>query len=275
MLIQLLKALCIGIIEGVTEWLPVSSTGHMILADKLLELGVSAEFFEVFLVVIQLGAVLAVAVMYFGALFPLKLGRGARPALKRDCLSLWGKCLVACAPAAVIGLLFDDKLNELFYNHITVAATLIFYGVLFIIVENISKKNRAITDAHDITYKTALYIGLFQVLSLIPGTSRSGATILGAMLLGVSRSASAEFSFFLALPVMAGAGLLKLAKFGLRFTATETAILLTGALSAFAVSLVAIKFLTGYVRRHDFKPFGVYRIALGIAVLSFYFFAER
>jgi undecaprenyl-diphosphatase len=267
----LLKALCLGVIEGVTEWLPISSTGHMILADRVLKLGDSPEFFELFLVVIQLGAVLAVAVLYRRTLFPLELGHGVRPRVKHDCLTLWGKCLTACVPAAVIGLLFDDKINELFYNHFTVAVTLIFYGALFIVIEVRNRARCRFDDVRGLTYLDALFIGLFQVLSLIPGTSRSGATILGAMLIGASRGASAEFSFFLALPVMAGAGLLKLVKFGLAFTPQEIALILAGAASAFLVSLAAIRFLIGFVRKHDFKAFGIYRIVLGAAVLAAYF----
>jgi undecaprenyl-diphosphatase len=271
MLTELLKAVCIGVIEGVTEWLPVSSTGHMILADRYLTLGVSAEFFEMFLVVIQLGAVLSVAVLYRRKLFPIRFERGAPPALSRDCLALWGKCLTACVPAAVIGLLFDDKINEMFYNHLTVAAALIFYGVIFIVIEKKGARARKTGDPDALTYRDALFIGFFQLLSLMPGASRSGVTILGAMLLGASRETSAEFSFFLALPVMIGAGLLKLVKFGFDFTPDELAIGLTGMASAFLVSLLVIRFFIGYVKKRSFAPFGIYRIALGAVVLIVYF----
>jgi undecaprenyl-diphosphatase len=267
-LLDLLKAVCIGVIEGITEWLPISSTGHMILADRFLKLGVSESFFEVFLVVIQLGAALAVAVTYRAALFPLELRRGARPAVRRDRIALWGKCLVACVPAAVVGLLFDERLNELFYNSATVAATLVLYGILFIIVEKMRKGADKFAGVGDLTYRAAIGIGLFQVLSLIPGTSRSGATILGAMLLGASRGASAEFSFFLALPVMFGASALKLAKFGFGFSRAEAAVLLVGAATAFIVSMLAVRFLAGYVKKHDFTLFGAYRIVLGAAVIA-------
>ncbi|MDR1588789.1 MAG: undecaprenyl-diphosphate phosphatase [Oscillospiraceae bacterium] len=271
MLFELLKAVCLGIIEGVTEWLPISSTGHMLLADELLKLDVSSEFFEMFLVTIQLGAVLSVAVLYRHALFPIRFERGAPPAIKRDCLALWGKCLVACAPVAVLGLLFDDKLNELFYNHITVAAALVFYGVIFIIIEKTGLRIQKTGDPTVLTYRDALFIGFFQILSLMPGASRSGVTILGAMLLGASRETSAEFSFFLALPVMLGASFLKLVKFGFAFTAVEAAIGLTGAATAFLISIPAVKFFVGYVKKRGFTPFGIYRIALGIAVLAVYF----
>ncbi|MDR2356852.1 MAG: undecaprenyl-diphosphate phosphatase [Oscillospiraceae bacterium] len=271
MLIELLKAVCLGVVEGITEWLPVSSTGHMILADRYLALGVSAEFFEMFLVVIQLGAALSVAVLYRRALFPVRFESGARPALNRDCLALWGKCLTACAPVAVVGLLFDDKINGLFYNHPTVAAALIFFGAIFIIVEKRGAPVRRPDGPDALTYRDALFVGFFQILSLMPGASRSGVTILGAMLLGASRETSAEFSFFLALPVMLGAGFLKLVKFGFVFTPDEAAIGLTGFVTAFLVSLPVVKFLIGYVKKRGFIPFGIYRIALGAVVLAVYF----
>ncbi|MDR3278609.1 MAG: undecaprenyl-diphosphate phosphatase [Oscillospiraceae bacterium] len=265
MLLELLKAVIFGLVEGVTEWLPVSSTGHMILLDKFLKLDVSPEFWAVFLVVLQLAAALSVAAVYFKRLFPISHG-GIDPKI----LSLWGKILLACLPAAVIGLLFDEKLNALFYNWQTVSVALIFYGVLFIIVEKTRKSVSKIDGMSQLSVKSAFFIGMFQLLSLIPGTSRSGATILGAVLLGASRTVAADFSFFLALPVMLGASLLKLTKFGFSFSGAELAILLTGAASSFLVSLAAIKFLTGYVKKHDFKAFGVYRAALGLAVMIYF-----
>ncbi|MDR2665055.1 MAG: undecaprenyl-diphosphate phosphatase [Oscillospiraceae bacterium] len=270
---DILKAVLIGVIEGVTEWLPISSTGHMIIADRFIKLGVSESFLEVFLVVIQLGAALAVAVLYRAALFPFGRGAGSRLAVRRPCLALWGKCLAACVPAAVVGLLFDERLNELFYNDITVASALIVYGAVFIAVEKARASPRKFSSAASLTYRAALGIGAFQILSLIPGTSRSGATILGAMLLGASRGAAAEFSFFLALPVMFGASALKLVKFGFVFSPAEAAVLFSGAASAFVVSLVAVRFLTGYVKKHDFTVFGAYRIVLGLAVLALAYLA--
>ena len=268
MLIELVKAIIIGIVEGITEWLPVSSTGHMILLDELLHLDVTPAFLKLFLVVIQLGAVLAVAVTFFKRLFPFF--PGMKKAERSSVWSLWGKIIVACLPAAVIGILFDDKLDALFYNWQTVAATLIFYGLVFIVIEKTARKKPKITTTEAITYKTALFIGLFQLLSLIPGTSRSGATIIGAMLLGLSRSTATEFTFFLALPVMAGASLVTLLKFGFAFSGAEAAILFVGAATAFVVSIVAIKFLTGFVKKHSFFGFGVYRVVLGVAVILFF-----
>ncbi|MDR1328717.1 MAG: undecaprenyl-diphosphate phosphatase [Oscillospiraceae bacterium] len=269
MLLNLIKAVIIGIVEGVTEWLPVSSTGHMILLDEFLRLGVSQEFREVFLVVVQLGAVLAVAVIYFRRLFPFYPGM-TRPE-RRGVWTLWGRIFVSSVPAAVIALLFDDKIDALFFNWQTVAAALIFYGIVFILIEKRAKaaagsERAEITQTSSLTYKYALMIGLFQLLSLIPGTSRSGATIIGAMLLGASRGAAAEYTFFLALPVMLGAGALKLFKFGFAFTGEELAVLLAGTAAAFAVSLAAVKFLVGFVKRHSFTGFGWYRIALGAVV---------
>ena len=272
MLYELIKSIVFGIVEGVTEWLPISSTGHMILLDRILPLNVSSGFMEMFLVVIQLGAILAVVVLYWKKLCPISLTR--RVHIKRETCSLWLKIGTACVPAAVIGLLFGDQIDALFYNYQTVAAALIVYGILFIAVErrNGARAER-IDDLKGIDYKTALFIGIFQLLALIPGTSRSGATILGAILVGASRTVAAEFTFFLAVPVMLGASLLKLVKFGLHFTAPELAILLTGALAAFLVSMAAIRFLTNFVKRHDFKAFGWYRIALGATVLAFFLFA--
>lgn len=270
-LLELLKAAVLGIIEGITEWLPISSTGHMILADEFIKLNTSPAFKEMFLVVIQLGAILAVVVLYFHKLNPFSPKKTQIE--KRDTFTLWGKVIVSCLPAAVIGLLFDDLLESVFYNYVTVSVMLILYGVLFILVENWNKhRSPGVRTLNDLSYRTAFLIGVFQVLALIPGTSRSGATILGGILLGASRTVSAEFTFFLAIPVMFGASLLKMVKFGFAYTGMEIAILLTGMIVAFVVSVFAIKFLMGYIKKHDFKAFGYYRIVLGALVL-FYFLA--
>jgi undecaprenyl-diphosphatase len=266
---EMLKALLLGIVEGITEWLPISSTGHMILADEFIRLNVSPAFREMFFVVIQLGAIFAVILLYFDRLNPLAPGK--TPAVRKGILVLWLKVLTACVPAAIIGLLFNDFLDAVFYNYQTVSLTLIIYGVLFIILENKNKdKEFPLTDLDALTYKTAVFIGLFQLLALIPGTSRSGATILGAMLIGASRPVAAEFSFFLAIPVMLGASLVKLLKFGFSFTGTELVILSVGTVSAFIVSIIAIKFLIGFIQKHDFKAFGYYRIVLGLVVLAYF-----
>ena len=268
-ILELLKAIFLGIVEGITEWLPISSTGHMILVDEFVSLRVSQEFKEMFLVVIQLGAILAVLVLFFHKLNPFSPRK--TPEEKRGTLSLWGKVIAACVPAAVIGIPLDDPINDLFYNYQTVAVALVVYGVLFLVIETANKTRAPKVDSlAALDYKTALLIGAFQVLSLIPGTSRSGSTILGAILIGCSRNVAAEFSFFLAIPVMFGASALKLLKFGFAFTAQEWGILFTGMLSAFLVSLLAIKFLMGFIRKHDFKPFGWYRIALGAVVLAYF-----
>ena len=268
--IEILKAIILGIIEGITEWLPISGTGHMILADEFIQLNTSDAFKEMFFVVVQLGAIMAVVVLFWNKLFPFSL-KDKKVEIKKDIFDLWFKVIVAALPAAVIGLLFDDMLNAIFYNYQTVALMLIIYGVLFIIVEN-RNKNRVpkVETLEALTYKTALMIGLFQVLALIPGTSRSGATIIGAILIGTSRFVAAEFTFFLAIPVMVGASLLKLLKFGLAFTGSELTILLVGMFVAFIVSVLAIKFLMGYIKKHDFKAFGYYRIVLGIIVLAYF-----
>ncbi len=270
LLFEVLKAILLGIVQGITEWLPVSSTGHMILVDELVTMQVRPEFMEMFRVVIQFGSILAVAVLYFHRLNPFS--RQKTGAEKKTCLSLWGKIAVAAVPAGIIGVLFDDLLDTYLYNYVTVGVTLIVYGVAFIGIER-WQKNRmpAFTAAEDISYKTALKIGCFQVLSLIPGTSRSGSTILGGMLTGVARPAGAEFSFFLAVPVMLGASALKLLKFGFDFSGAEILLLAVGVVVAFAVSLVAIRFLVAFVRRHSFAVFGWYRIALGCAVLLYFF----
>lgn len=264
-----LKVLLLGIVEGVTEWLPISSTGHMILVNEFIRLNVSKEFMEMFLVVIQLGAILAVVVLYFGKLWPFTTP--SKGWIKKETLSLWFKVLVAVLPAALIGLPFDDKIDALFYNYQTVAFTLILYGVLFIVIENHNKGRKPrVRSFEQLSYPMALFIGVFQVLALIPGTSRSGATILGATLLGASRYIAAEFSFFLAIPVMFGASLLKLLKFGFAFTGTEAAILIVGMVTAFVVSVLAIKFLMGYIKKNDFKAFGYYRIVLGALVIVYF-----
>ena len=272
--IEILKVIFLGIVEGITEWLPISSTGHMILVDAFIKMNISEEFKEFFLVVIQLGAILAVVVLYFKKLFPFELKKidGKNKIVSnKDTWILWGKVLVACVPAGIIGLLFDDLLDQYLYNPLTVALMLIIYGILFIIVENRNKgKESKINSLKEITFKTALIIGVFQVLALIPGTSRSGATILGAILIGTSRNIAAEFTFFLAIPVMVGASLYKLLKFvmsGAIIAANEYIILAVGMITAFIVSILAIKFLMNYIKKNDFKSFGIYRIVLGILVL--------
>ena len=267
--LEWLKVLLLGIVEGITEWLPISSTGHMILIEELVHLNVSNEFMEMFRVVIQLGAILAVVVLYFQKLWPFTTPE--KGWVKKETWSLWFKVLAAVLPAALIGIPFDDKIDALFYNYQTVAVTLIVYGVLFIVIENRNRGQRPIVRSfRQLSYSMAFFIGAFQVLALIPGTSRSGATILGAMLLGLSRPIAAEFSFFRGIPVMFGASLLKLVKFGFDFTGTEISILAVGMAVAFVVSILAIRFLMGYIRKHDFKAFGYYRIMLGIAVLTYF-----
>ncbi|PKM94665.1 MAG: undecaprenyl-diphosphatase [Firmicutes bacterium HGW-Firmicutes-1] len=265
--IEIIKAIILGIVEGLTEWIPISSTGHMILVDEFLQLNMSDAFKEMFFVVIQLGAIMAVVVLYWKKLMPFQFKE--KLIVKKDTMSMWFKIITACLPAAVIGLLFNDKIDELFYNYLTVAITLIVYGILFIVIES---KNRKpwINELSQITYRTAILIGVFQVLALIPGTSRSGATILGAILIGTSRTVAAEFTFFLAIPVMFGASLVKILKFGLVFTGDELIILSTGMLVAFVVSILAIKFLMGYIKKHDFKAFGWYRIVLGVIVIAYF-----
>lgn len=270
--IEIFKAIILGIIEGITEWLPISSTGHMILVDEFLQLNMSPQFKEMFFVVIQLGAILAVVVLYWKKIFPFSFKK--KPFVQKNIIVMWIKIIVACLPAAVIGLLFDDKINELFYNFQTVAIMLILFGILFIVVENYNKGRRpSVDDMDHLTFKMAIIIGLFQVIAAVfPGTSRSGATILGALLIGVSREIAAEFTFFLAIPVMFGASVLKLAKFGLVFTRFEVVILLVGCIVAFFVSILAIKFLVGYIKKNDFKAFGWYRIILGVILLVYFFF---
>ena len=271
-ILELLKALLYGIVEGITEWLPVSSTGHLILLGELCPLAVSPAFSEMFDVVIQLGAILAVIVLFFGKLNPFAPSKS--PVEKKKTWGLWFRVCVAVIPSAVIGVLLDDWLDEHLYNYVTVAVTLVIYGILFILIEKFKPADKArVTDVGGIDYKLAFLIGAFQVLSLIPGTSRSGSTILGAMLLGCTRSAAAEFSFFMAIPTMLGASLLKVVKLaleGVTVTALEWGILAVGCVSAFLVSLAAIRFLMDFVKKHSFASFGWYRIALGVLVMGYF-----
>lgn len=275
-MLEILKAILFGIVEGITEWLPISSTGHMILLDEFIHLGVSEEFYKLFEVVIQLGAILAVVVMYFKTIFPWGFGKTKEDT--KNTLNLWGKILVACIPAAIIGILFDDWLDEHLYNSVVVSIALIVYGIVFIVIESKNFGKRNTKKLNDITYKQALGVGGFQLLSLIPGTSRSGSTIIGGLILGLERSIAAEFTFFLAIPVMAGASFLKLVKYvldvGFVFQVSELLLLGIGCLVAFIVSILIIKFLMNYIRKHDFKVFGWYRIALGILVLAYFIFIK-
>ena len=270
--IEALKALFIGIVQGITEWLPVSSTGHMILFDELVKLGGSEEFKEMFMVVIQLGSILAVAALYFRKLNPFALSKTKEE--KKSTVTLWFKVVVGAIPAAIIGFLLDDWIDAHFFNYLVVAVALIVYGIFFILIERFKDKSQfKVQSVDEITYKDAFKIGCFQVLSLIPGTSRSGSTILGGMLSGVSRVASAEFSFFMAIPIMLGASCLKIYKFfddGNLLSGNEILILLVGIIVAFVVSLIAIKFLMGFVKRHSFESFGWYRIILGIVIIIYY-----
>ena len=271
MYIEVIKAIILGIVEGITEWLPISSTGHMILVEEFIKFDASEVFMEMFRVVIQLGAIMAVVLLYFHKLNPLAPSKTLKQ--KKDTMDIWFKVIIGVLPAAVLGILFDDWFDENFYNYQTVAVTLIIYGILFIIIENKNKRKPAkIRSFKELSYKTALAIGFFQVLSLVPGTSRSGATILGAIILGTSRNIAAEYSFFLSIPVMFGASGLKLAKFGIEFTNLELTVLLTGMIVAFIVSLIAIRFLIRYIKNNDFKAFGWYRIILGILVLVYFMF---
>lgn len=273
-IIEIIKAIILGIVEGITEWLPISSTGHMILVDEFLKLNVSEEFKSMFLVVIQLGAILAVVVLYFKKLIPLEV-QSKKLRWKKDTLTMWLKIIVSCVPAAIVGVFFDDELEAVFYNWQTVSAALIIFGILFIIIEKRNKgREPRINSINDISYKTAAIIGIFQLIAAIfPGTSRSGATIVGALLIGVSRSVAAEYTFFLAVPVMFGASALKLVKFGFDFTSQELLILFVGLAVAFAVSILAIKFLMSYIKKHDFTVFGWYRIVLGAAVILYFVLA--
>ena len=272
-MMEILKAVLFGIVEGITEWLPISSTGHMILLNELVSLNVSDEFYSMFQVVIQLGAILAVVLLFWNKIWPFGKKQNEEPLtkhgvgvwIKTDIFRLWFRILVSCVPAAVVGLLFDDVLEALFYNYKTVAIMLILFGIAFLIVENRNHGRHAkVTSLKEITYRLAFWIGMFQLIAAIfPGTSRSGATIVGALM----RTVAAEYTFFLAIPVMFGASLLKLMKFGFAFSAGELAVLLTGMVVAFVVSLIVIRFLMGYIKKHDFKVFGWYRIVLGAVVL--------
>lgn len=272
-MLDFLIAVLFGVVEGITEWLPVSSTGHMILLDEFVKMNVSPAFWEMFLVVVQLGAILAVVLLFWKKIWPFGWNKEEKkPTLKLPIWDMWFKALFACIPAIIVGLLFDDQLDALFYNGICVATALIVFGIGFIVVENINQdKAPRIKTISELTYKTAAVIGLFQVIAAIfPGTSRSGATILGALLIGVSRTVAAEFTFILAIPVMFGASLLKLLKFGISFSGMELGLLLIGMATAFVVSLVVIRFFMGYIKKHDFKVFGVYRMALGMIVLVYF-----
>lgn len=276
-MVEIIKAIIYGIVEGITEWLPISSTGHLILVEELMPFqGTSENFFNVFDVVIQLGAILAVVVLFWKKIWPFALTKkereksGSNSIIKMDIMTLWFKILVSCVPAAVIGVLFDDVFDALFYNYFCVALALIIFGIAFIIIENWNKgRSSKVNALEEITYKTALLIGIFQVIAAVfPGTSRSGATIVGALLIGVSRTVAAEYTFFLAIPVMFGASLLKAVKYGFDFTSLELMLLLLGTVVAFVVSLAVLRFLMGYIKKHDFKIFGWYRIVLGIVVLA-------
>lgn len=290
--LEFIKVVILGIVEGITEWLPISSTGHMILVDEFIKMEMTPEFKEFFLVVIQLGAILAVVVLYWSKLWPFyireispkkrkelnRMNPVSRMALtfvekfcNKDKWILWFKILVACIPTIVIALPFNDIIEEKFNNYIVVAIALIVYGVIFILIENYNKRRKPVcTSLEELSFGTAFKIGIFQVLSVIPGTSRSGSTIIGGILVGTSRTVAAEFTFFLAIPVMFGASLLKLVKFGFAFTPAEILTLVTGVVVAFFVSIIAIKFLMGYIKKHDFKAFGWYRIVLGILVLGYF-----
>ena len=270
-LFELLKVILLGIVEGITEWLPISSTGHMILVDEFIHLQVSDAFMTMFLVVIQLGAIMAVVVLYWDTLLPLeRTSQGVH--INWQTMNMWCKIVVACIPAAIVGLLWEDVFNALFYNYQTVAVMLILFGIFFIIVENHNQHTKPlVNDLAGISYGQALIIGLFQLIAAVfPGTSRSGATIVGSLMIGISRTAAAEFTFFLAIPVMFGASLLKLIKFGFHFTGWELLLLLVGMVVAFFVSMLAIKFLMSYIKKNDFKIFGWYRIILGVVVLIYF-----
>ena len=270
--IEIFKAIILGIVQGITEWLPVSSTGHMILVDEFLQLSMSDSFKEIFFVVVQFGSILAVVLLYWKKIFPFNFNK--KPFVEKDIITMWTKITLACVPAAIIGLKWDDQLNALFYNVQTVSIMLILFGVLFIIVENHNKgKIPKVTNMNQVTYKMALIIGIFKVIAAVfPGTSRSGATIVGALLIGISREIAAEFTFFLAIPVMFGASLLKIAKLGLALKSFELLVLGVGTVVSFIVSVFVIKFLMSYIKKHDFKVFGWYRIILGIILLVYFFF---
>lgn len=271
---EILKVILFGIVEGITEWLPISSTGHMILLDEFVKLDVSPEFWAMFKYVIQLGAILAVVVLYWKKIWPFQNDteqEGFYRFVKRDKLIMWLKIVLSCIPAMVVGLPFDDIIEEKLSGYVVVALMLILYGVLFIIVENYNRHRKPkVRSIGDITWKMAIIIGMFQLLSMIPGTSRSGATIIGGILIGMSRKVAAEYTFFLAIPVMFGVSFIKILKFGLAFDPFELVLMITGMLVAFVVSVIAIKFLMGYIKKNDFKAFGWYRIVLGIIVLVYF-----
>lgn len=269
-MLEILKAILFGIVEGITEWLPVSSTGHMIILDEFIKLDCTPEFLEMFLVVIQLGAILAVIILFWNKIFPFQFKDKSKPIIEMDKIMLWLKIVVACIPAGMVVVLgLDEICEEKFYHAVPVAIALIVFGIAFIIIERRNKgKEAQINSLEEITFKTALIIGMFQLIAaLFPGTSRSGATIVGALLIGVSRTVSSEFTFFLAIPVMLGASLLKMLKFGFAFSGMELAILGVGTVVAFVVSIVVIKFLMDYIKKHDFQVFGWYRIVLGAIVI--------
>lgn len=271
--IEILKVIFLGIVEGITEWLPISSTGHMLLVDEFLQLNASDSFKEMFFIIIQLGAILAVVVLYWNRMFPFQFKDKTKPVIRKDIFSLWFKVVVACIPGAAVTILFDDYIEAHLHTPVVIAIALIFYGVAFILIENWNKtREPKIRTLADISYQTEFMIGLFQVLSIIPGTSRSGATIIGGLIIGVSRVAVAEFTFYLAVPVMLGMSLLKLLKFGFAFTGAEFIILGVGTVVAFLVSIIVIRFLMSYIRKHDFKVFGWYRIVLGALVLIYFAF---
>lgn len=286
MLVEIIKAILFGIVEGITEWLPISSTGHLILVEQFVKFTeVSSEFWSMFQVVIQFGAILAVVILYFKQIWPFTKQKenaikktGILSYFDKDIMNLWGKILVGCIPAAVVGLLFDDIFEALFYNPFCIAITLIVFGIAFIVIENYKgkRKNKKLKEKNSqITYKDAIIIGVFQLLAAIfPGTSRSGATIIGGLLIGLSRPNAAEFTFYLAIPTMLGASLLKLVKFGFGFTSIELVVLLVGMLVSFLVSVIVIKFLISYIKKHDFKVFGYYRIVLGMIVLAYFCFVR-
>ncbi len=270
-LFEILKVIFLGIVEGITEWLPISSTGHMLLVDEFISLNMSKDFKDMFFVVIQLGAILAVVILFWNRMFPFQFSDKTKPVIRKDIFSLWFKVAVSCIPGAVVTLLFDDYIEAHLQTPVVIAGTLIFYGILFIIVENWNKKRTPVVNSlSQITYKTAFIIGCFQILSIIPGTSRSGSTIIGALLIGVSRVSAAEFTFFMAVPVMFGLSAIKIIKFGLAFSGTELIVLLLGMAVAFLVSIVVIKYLMQYIKKNDFKAFGWYRILLGIIVLIYF-----
>ena len=274
-MVEILKAILFGIVEGITEWLPISSTGHMILLDEFVTLDVSPEFWEVFLVVIQLGAMFAVVILFWNKIFPFDFSAKGRKKgiIRKDIFQMWFKVIAACVPAMIYGILLDDLISPYLYNATVVAVMLILFGVAFIVIENWNRGRKPrVKSITALTYRDALLIGLFQLIAaILPGTSRSGATIVGALLIGVSRTVSAEFTFFLAIPVMFGASLLKLVRAGFAFTGSEVLLLVVGMVSAFVVSMLVISFLMGYIRKHDFKVFGWYRIVLGILVLLYFY----